>query len=118
MRASRDLGRTFKCRYISPVEVRWIDQPPRLPVTMNDVKNRIVKQIQQNPATAMNWLLVLACIPLVWRITYSLLPASITEPYAYWDPSLLNTAVDNRLPRWRNMGYWDVSGPSSTTQLC
>ncbi|GMK54539.1 hypothetical protein CspeluHIS016_0111250 [Cutaneotrichosporon spelunceum] len=51
----------------------------------------------------MNLLVVLALVPLIWRLTAQFLPAQWTEPYAYWDPDALNDG----LARWTNMGYWD-----------
>ncbi|BEI80194.1 hypothetical protein CcaverHIS002_0107230 [Cutaneotrichosporon cavernicola] len=51
----------------------------------------------------MNLLVVLALVPLIWRLAVQFLPAQWTEPYAYWDPDALNDG----LARWSNMGYWD-----------
>jgi hypothetical protein len=50
----------------------------------------------------MNWLVVLALVPLIWRLAVQFLPAQWTEPYAYWDADTLNDG----LARWSNMGYW------------
>lgn len=50
----------------------------------------------------MNWLVVLALIPLLWRLGAQFLPAQWTEPYAYWDSDSLNDGVAS----WGNMGYW------------
>jgi hypothetical protein len=58
----------------------------------------------------MNWLLIIAAFPLLWRVLVPLVPPQYIEPYAFWDPISLNTAgADGRVPRWRNMGYWAVS---------
>lgn len=60
----------------------------------------------------MNWLVVLALIPLIWRLAAQFLPAQWTEPYAYWDADSLNDG----LARWSNMGYWAVSIHNPTAQ--
>ncbi|CAK9786715.1 hypothetical protein CC85DRAFT_312988 [Cutaneotrichosporon oleaginosum] len=51
----------------------------------------------------MNLLVVLALVPLIWRLAIQFLPAQWTELYAYWDADVLNDG----LARWTNMGYWD-----------
>jgi len=64
----------------------------------------------------MNWLLLIAAFPLIWRFIGGIVPAQYVEPYAYWDAASLNTASASggRVPKWRNMGYWTVSRGKET----
>lgn len=55
----------------------------------------------------MNWIVVLALIPLAWRLAVNSFPSQWIEPYAYWDSRVLNSpGADGRLPTWRNVGFW------------
>lgn len=54
-------------------------------------------------------LLLLGALPLIL-----LYIPTLTEPYALWDPKVLNSrdASDGRIKAWCNMGWWKVGQPS------
>ncbi|KAL1410178.1 hypothetical protein Q8F55_004183 [Vanrija albida] len=64
----------------------------------------------------MNLLLLLAAIPLIWRLALPFIPEEHLDPYRYWNSTALNTHKGgfNEPTLWRNLGYWDKPNSSFT----
>ena len=55
-------------------------------------------------------LLVIASLPLIFRVAPLFLPGEWLEPYAYWSSASLNAKYggDGVRSQWRNLGWWKV----------
>ncbi|ORY25248.1 hypothetical protein BCR39DRAFT_544616 [Naematelia encephala] len=50
------------------------------------------------------FVILLASLPLIFRLIPMLVPSHVLEPYNLWSPDSLNTKPG---VKWRNMGYWE-----------
>lgn len=56
------------------------------------------------------FMIMVAALPLIFRLIAMVVPEAYLEPYAYWSSNTLNLRPGQTEPttKWRNMGYWKV----------
>jgi len=64
------------------------------------------------------FIILVAALPLVFRLVPWFVPAAYLESYHYWSADALNLRPGEGVAstKWRNMGYWKVNMSLSKIQ--
>jgi len=66
------------------------------------------------------FVLLVACLPLLFRLVPLVIPSAYLESYSYWDADILNLRPGEKIAgsKWRNIGYWKVTSHLARQSLC